>query len=356
LTVDAFSYGKVSDCTGYFLSHFHSDHYTRLSSNWRHGLIYCSKVTANLVIQKLGVDPKWVKALPMDVECQIEDSNVTVTLIDANHCPGSAILLFKVPQANAKGHLRYLHTGDFRAAPKMCLHPQIVQPINPHIDILYLDTTYLDPRYAFPAQEDSVKAACEIVMQRVLKEPSTQDDDPVNPRLESFFASSRSDSATDKSASEKADDSNVEPEEEESFEALKEEEEENVDNFSYDVEFFDNIDQAEQDRTTNISASLDSVDDWKSTLDGSSPSIVAPHNKTLVVVGTYSIGKEKIFYGKSRIKKITAQQSVWHKCFYTITIIILFNIMLLSIRNCQAPEHQDFRDSSETTYIVMSRE
>jgi hypothetical protein len=265
-------------------------------------------------------------------------------------------LLFKVPQANAKGHLRYLHTGDFRAAPKMCLHPQIVQPINPHIDILYLDTTYLDPRYAFPAQEDSVKAACEIVMQRVLKEPSTQDDDPVNPRLESFFASSRSDSATDKSASEKADDSNVEPEEEESFEALKEEEEENVDNFSYDVEFFDNIDQAEQDRTTNISASLDSVDDWKSTLDGSSPSIVAPHNKTLVVVGTYSIGKEKIFYGKSRIKKITAQQSVWHKCFYTITIIILFNIMLLSIRNCQAPEHQDFRDSSETTYIVMSRE
>jgi hypothetical protein len=277
-----------------------------------------------------------------------------VTLIDANHCPGSAILLFKVPQANAKGHLRYLHTGDFRAAPKMCLHPQIIQPINPHIDILYLDTTYLDPRYAFPAQEDSVKAACEIVMQRVLKEPSTKDDDPVNPRLESFFASSRSDSETDKSASEKAEDANVGPEQEESFEALKEEEEENVDNFSYDVEFFDNIDQAEQDGTTSISASLDSVDDWKSTLDGSSPSIVAPHNKTLVVVGTYSIGKEKIFYGKSRIKKKSQRNS---ECvinvFYTITIIIF---MLLSIRNCQAPEHQDFRDSSETTYIVMSRE
>jgi hypothetical protein len=333
LTVDAFCYGKVSDCTGYFLSHFHSDHYTRLASNWRHGPIYCSKVTANLVIQQLRVDPQWVKPLPMDVECQIENSNVTVTLIDANHCPGSAILLFKVPQPNGNGHLRYLHTGDFRAAPKMCLHPQIIQPANPHIDILYLDTTYLDPRYAFPAQEESVMAACQIVMQRVMKEKEIEDDDPVNPRLETFFASSRASSVADKSSSELNEPSNVEPEgesENASFEAfndeeeVREEEEEDMDDFSYDANFFENVNQIEREGSS-ISSSLNSTDDWKCAPDSSSsPSVDVPQNQTLVVVGTYSIGKEKIFYGKLWFMvQINILLWVSNYFFYTVAIIIL---------------------------------
>ncbi|KAH8554165.1 DNA repair metallo-beta-lactamase-domain-containing protein [Umbelopsis sp. PMI_123] len=298
LTVDAFSYGKVSDCTGYFLSHFHSDHYTRLSANWRHGPIYCSKVTANLVIQKLGVDPQWVKSLPMDVECKIESSDVTVTLIDANHCPGSVLFLFKVPQPNGRQFLRYLHTGDFRAAPKMCLHPHIVQPANPPIDILYLDTTYLDPRYAFPAQEESVKAACEIVMQRVLKDNSTLTSDPVNPSLESFFSLSKNNGVSDKSFSDKEEVTNEEETSEVScFDTLDEDEEELIEDFSYDSDFMENVNQVEQNVSRNGSQSLSlSADDLKLTGNDSSPGVTLPHNQTLVVVGTYSIGKEKMFY------------------------------------------------------------
>jgi hypothetical protein len=303
LTVDAFCYGKVSDCTGYFLSHFHSDHYTRLSANWRHGPIYCSKITANLVIEKLGVDSQWVKSLPMDTECKIEDSDVTITLMDANHCPGSVLFLFKVPQPNGRQCLRYLHTGDFRAAPKMCFHPQIIQPANPPIDILYLDTTYLDPRYAFPAQEESIKAACEIVKQHVLKDDSILNCDPINPSLESFFNSSRNRSVTDESSGDKEEVTNKEEIGEVSlyFDTPDEDEEELIEDFSYDADFMENVSQVEQNGSCHESSSFSlSADDLKLTSGGSSPGASIPHNQTLVVIGTYSIGKEKIFYGNER--------------------------------------------------------
>jgi hypothetical protein len=92
----------------------------------------------------------------------IPNSNVTVALIDANHCPGSVLFLFIVERPNGI-IVRHLHTGDFRAAPRMCLHPLIKQPDNPPINCLYLDTTYLGPQYAFPAQEECIQAVCDLV-------------------------------------------------------------------------------------------------------------------------------------------------------------------------------------------------
>lgn len=155
IAVDAFKYGTVPGVQGYYLTHFHSDHYGGLSSTWDAGPIFCSSITGNLVVQQLKVRPEYVVKLPMNVSNDI--NGVKVTLIDANHCPGSTLFLF---EGQARGReLRYLHCGDFRATPTQLLHPSVR---GKKIDSLYLDTTYLSPKYAFPSQEDVIEACSHV--------------------------------------------------------------------------------------------------------------------------------------------------------------------------------------------------
>ncbi|KAI9677866.1 MAG: hypothetical protein M1829_002363 [Trizodia sp. TS-e1964] len=171
ICVDAFRYGAVEGCNGYFLSHFHSDHYIGLTSTWQHGPIYCSRVTANLVKKQLRVDPKWVVDLEFEQKFQVPDTDgVEVTMIDANHCPGSSLFLFEKNMGKGKTPKvqRVLHCGDFRACPAHLKHPLLRPDIidivsgkvtgQQKIDVCYLDTTYLNPRYAFPSQEDVIEA------------------------------------------------------------------------------------------------------------------------------------------------------------------------------------------------------
>lgn len=174
ICVDAFRYGAVQGCNAYFLSHFHSDHYVGLTSSWCHGPIYCSKVTANLVKQQLRVDPKWVVALDFEARFEVPGTQgVAVTMIPANHCPGSSLFLFEKTVgrgANPKIQ-RVLHCGDFRACPAHIAHPLLMPDIvdsitgktkQQKIDVCYLDTTYLNPKYSFPCQEDVVKACADM--------------------------------------------------------------------------------------------------------------------------------------------------------------------------------------------------
>lgn len=105
----------------------------------------------------LDVDPRWIHPLPLDTPTIVPNTGgVSVTLIDANHCPGSCLLLFegqqtidagdssfKSPYVGSSRIFRYLHCGDFRASPRHVLHPAMS---GKHIDHIYLDTTYLDPK------------------------------------------------------------------------------------------------------------------------------------------------------------------------------------------------------------------
>lgn len=109
----------------------------------------------------------------MDVPTIIPDTGgVRVTLIEANHCPGSCLFFFEGPQTVDAGdstykspHIgtsrvfRYLHCGDFRACPRHVLHPTVK---GKRIDHVYLDTTYLDPKHTFPPQPLVISACADL--------------------------------------------------------------------------------------------------------------------------------------------------------------------------------------------------
>lgn len=189
ICVDAFRYGAVEGCQAYFLSHFHSDHYIGLTSTWTHGPIYCSRVTANLVRQQLRVDPKYVVGLEFEETVEVPNTRgVKVTMISANHCPGSSLFLFEKvigKKMNGEPRLqRILHCGDFRACRAHIEHPLLMPNVQSKvngktqeqkIDVCYLDTTYLNPKYAFPPQESVIKACADMCLS--LSKVSLDEDD-----------------------------------------------------------------------------------------------------------------------------------------------------------------------------------
>lgn len=176
ICVDAFRYGKVEGQNAYFLSHFHSDHYIGLTSSWCHGPIFGSKVTVNLIRQQLRVEEKWLFPLQFEKKVEVPHTNgVHVTMIPANHCPGSSLFVFeKVIGRNKDGSPklnRILHCGDFRACPAHVAHPLLRPDVidavtgqikQQKIDTCYLDTTYLTPKYSFPSQHDVIDACAQM--------------------------------------------------------------------------------------------------------------------------------------------------------------------------------------------------
>ncbi|XP_052738953.1 uncharacterized protein LOC112052681 [Bicyclus anynana] len=153
--VDAFSYGEIPNVKHYFLTHFHSDHYTGLKKSFNK-LLLCSEITADLCISRLGVNSKCIRVINIDETISIE--GVEITALDANHCPGALMLVFTLPNGKS-----LLHTGDCRASPAMESYPVFW---NKDIHTVYLDTTYCNPRYDFPAQDDSLELALYILRQK----------------------------------------------------------------------------------------------------------------------------------------------------------------------------------------------
>ncbi|KDQ11929.1 hypothetical protein BOTBODRAFT_113798 [Botryobasidium botryosum FD-172 SS1] len=197
IAVDAFRYGKIPGVTAYLLTHAHADHYTNLSASWKNGPIYCSEATANLIKHMLRVDPKWVHPLPLDVPTVLPNTGgVEVTLIEANHCPGSTLFLFDGLQTVNAGdsefhsswvgsskRFRYLHCGDFRASPRHAEHPAVK---GKRLDLVYLDTTYLDPKYCFPPQKMVIDACAALAKRIVMGVNDVNAQEQVRPKLSSM--------------------------------------------------------------------------------------------------------------------------------------------------------------------------
>jgi DNA cross-link repair 1A protein len=154
--VDGFT-GAARQCTpaAWILSHFHSDHYGGLGPRWPSTApIICTPATAALVRLRLRPPPGLLLELPLGERRVI--AGVAITLFDANHCPGAAMMLFEPPDAPP-----VLHTGDCRwDAAKMAaqLGPVLgaMAPERRAALRLVLDTTYCDPAALFPPCEEAV--------------------------------------------------------------------------------------------------------------------------------------------------------------------------------------------------------
>ncbi|XP_029291773.1 5' exonuclease Apollo [Cottoperca gobio] len=159
----AVDFWHVRKCPGtrlFFLSHMHSDHTVGLTSTWSNRPIYCSPTTAALLRLKLQVKEQWIHPLELDEPYllpldDIGKERLTVTLIDANHCPGSAMFLFE-------GYFgSILYTGDFRYTPSMLREPCL--RTNTTIDVLYLDNTNCDPNRTLPSRQRATQEIKEII-------------------------------------------------------------------------------------------------------------------------------------------------------------------------------------------------
>ncbi|XP_048741970.2 5' exonuclease Apollo-like [Ostrea edulis] len=158
----AVDFWKIRECPNarlFFLTHLHGDHTVGLTSSWQHK-IYCSEITGKLLEERYEVTPSLI--CPLETGCshvmyvdsdQVEQMSVTV--IDAHHCPGSVMYLFE-------GYFgKILYTGDFRFDSNMKNDPLMLNLSN--TDIVYLDNTYNSPRCVFPSREESQQQVLEII-------------------------------------------------------------------------------------------------------------------------------------------------------------------------------------------------
>lgn len=77
--------------------------YQGLTRGFRHGKIFCSSITARLVNLRIGVPWDRLQIIPRDETVLID--GVKVTFIDANHCPGSVMILFEPPNGKVRTYI-----------------------------------------------------------------------------------------------------------------------------------------------------------------------------------------------------------------------------------------------------------
>lgn len=180
---------KNPDAT-FILSHYHGDHYTQLPRDNRYrgpAKIHCTPVTArlltdvHLVSKDFVVEHEYgstfrhriVQHQEQKKETTNDDSSnyVNITFYDANHCPGACIIFIELPD----GETAHLHTGDMRYHPRFDSYPLLSKFAKERkLDLVYLDTTYCNPKHDFLTQEEAVNSIASQT-QELLSENSQSD-------------------------------------------------------------------------------------------------------------------------------------------------------------------------------------
>ncbi|KAB2058462.1 hypothetical protein ES319_A11G236900v1 [Gossypium barbadense] len=167
ISVDRWAEGSQA----YFLTNLHTDHTQGLSSTWAMAPIYCSRVTAKLFPFKFpNFNLSLLRVLDLGSWHSLSlispstGSKVTVQVmaIDAYHCPGAVMFLFR----GEFGCM--LNTGDFRWE-KNCERAKLAKEMllnalkDDAVDVLYLDNTYCNPTFQFPTREVAAKQVADII-------------------------------------------------------------------------------------------------------------------------------------------------------------------------------------------------
>lgn len=160
----AVDFWKLRECPHarlFFLTHLHGDHIAGLTPTWNYP-IYCSEVTARLLSHHHQIKDDLLHTLTLDTPHIIyldreHTEQMTVTLFDANHCPGAVMFLFE-------GYFgRILHTGDFRFQLSMISEESTLKEYKGKIDVMYLDNTYCSPMCCFPTRTEATDTIIDII-------------------------------------------------------------------------------------------------------------------------------------------------------------------------------------------------
>ena len=170
ILVDGFQY-KRKEYTHYILTHGHSDHYVGLTKGFSLGPVYCTRPTANLISSLIGTSSDVLVPVPLHTLVWIQP-HVSISFVDANHCPGAAVVLIDVYPTHKDGSpdrsrapKKYVHTGDFRySADALDSYIQEWRG-GASVDAVFLDTTFLAPRFDFPPQTETIGYVLDLVRQ-----------------------------------------------------------------------------------------------------------------------------------------------------------------------------------------------
>ena len=120
-----------------------------------------------VILQKMSLkNVNWKRKASFSNVCRFLNKNLIHSVfLFIFSCPGSVMFLFEL-----SNNQRILHVGDFRADVSMLGYASLTSK---RLNVIYLDTTYCNPRYCFPPQHQTTNLVKVIVEQFLEKNPRT---------------------------------------------------------------------------------------------------------------------------------------------------------------------------------------